>query len=199
MLEENKDLNTISEDYLNITEEIIKEKEEIPFETITKDVSTGDGTTINKVIQSGRNGLKEVTYKVTYKNEIEVSRELLEEEIIIEPRNKIVQVQTKTITSRSTGTSGASGVYKVTAYCACASCCGKTNGITASGTRATANRTIAAPRTFAFGTQVVINGQTYTVEDRGGAITGNRIDVYMDTHSEALAWGVRYLNVEVLN
>lgn len=79
------------------------------------------------------------------------------------------------------------------------SCCGKTNGITASGTRATANRTVAAPRTFAFGTQMVINGQTYTVEDRGGAITGNRIDIYMDSHSEALAWGVRYLNVEVLN
>ena len=200
ILEENKDLNTISEDYLNITEKIIKEQEEIPFETITKDVSTGDGTTVNRVIQSGRNGIKEVTYKVTYKNEIEVSREVLEEKVIKEPRNKIVQVQTKTITSRSSGTTtGTSGVYKVTAYCACASCCGKTNGITASGTRATANRTVAAPRTFAFGTQLVINGQTYTVEDRGGAITGNRIDVYMNSHSEALAWGVRYLNVEVLN
>ncbi|MBE5819752.1 MAG: hypothetical protein E7310_02885 [Clostridiales bacterium] len=124
----------------------------------------------------------------------------MEEKIIREPRNKIVQVQTRTITSRSAGTTTAtSGVYKVTAYCACMSCCGKTNGITASGTRATANRTVAAPRTFAFGTQMVINGQTYTVEDRGGAITGNRIDVYMDSHSEALAWGVRYLNVEVLN
>lgn len=152
------------------------------------------------MIQSGRNGLKEVTYKVTYKNEIEVSREALEEKVIREPRNKIVQVQTRTITSRSSGTTtGTSGVYKVTAYCACMSCCGKTNGITASGTQATANRTVAAPRTFAFGTQLVINGQTYTVEDRGGAITGNRIDVYMDSHSEALAWGVRYLNVEVIN
>ena len=78
-------------------------------------------------------------------------------------------------------------------------CCGKTNGITASGTHATANRTIAAPKTFAFGTKVVINGVTYTVEDRGGAIQGNRIDIYMDTHSEALQWGVRYLEVDVLN
>ena len=97
------------------------------------------------------------------------------------------------------GTSGQSGMYKVTAYCACMQCCGKTNGITASGTKATANRTIAAPRTFGFGTKVIINGITYTVEDRGGAIQGNRIDVYMDTHSQALAWGVRYLYVDVLN
>ena len=53
--------------------------------------------------------------------------------------------------------------------------------------------------TFAFGTKVVINGVTYTVEDRGGAIQGNRIDIYMNSHAEALAWGVRYVEVEVLN
>ena len=78
-------------------------------------------------------------------------------------------------------------------------CCGKTNGITASGAKATANHTIAAPSTFAFGTKVVINGITYTVEDRGGAIQGNRIDIYMNSHQEALQWGVRYVDVEVLN
>ena len=43
------------------------------------------------------------------------------------------------------------------------------------------------------------NGGWFVVEDRGGAIQGNRIDVYMNSHSEALAWGVRYLDVEVLN
>jgi 3D (Asp-Asp-Asp) domain-containing protein len=75
---------------------------------------------------------------------------------------------------------------------------GKTNGITASGTKATANRTIAAPSTFAFGTKLAFNGNVYTVEDRGGAIQGNRIDIYMNNHSEALRWGVRTVNVEVL-
>ena len=44
---------------------------------------------------------------------------------------------------------------------------------------------------------VNINGHTYTVEDRGGAITGNRIDIYMNSHAEALAWGVKYLPVQV--
>ena len=45
---------------------------------------------------------------------------------------------------------------------------------------------------------MVINGRTYVVEDRGGAIQGNRIDVYMNSHAEAIAWGVRYLDVEVI-
>lgn len=195
----------ILEDYTNITEKIETVIEEIPFETITKDVSNGSTITRNAIIQQGKNGQKKVTYKVSYKDDIEIFREELSSEIIKEPVNKIVQIQTRsTITSRgsysrTTGISGQSGVYKVTAYCACMKCCGKTNGITASGVKATANHTIAAPRTFAFGTKVVIDGVTYTVEDRGGAIQGNRIDIYMNSHSEALKWGVRYVEVEVLN
>ncbi len=201
------DVNTeqLIEEYENITEKIETIIEEIPFETITKDVSNGSATTRNAIIQYGQNGKKEVTYKVTYKDNEEINREELSSKVIKEPVDKIVQVQTKSVItsrssySRTSGISGQSGVYKVTAYCACMQCCGKTNGITASGTQATANRTIAAPSTFAFGTKVVMNGITYTVEDRGGAIQGNRIDIYMDTHQEALQWGVRYVDVEVLN
>ena len=198
----NNNVDDIAENYSNITEEIITVQEEIPFETITKDVSNGDNTT-NRVIQAGQNGIKEVTYKVKYKDDVEIERIELSSKVIKEPVDKIVQIQTK-VTSRSgsrTGgvTTASSGRYKVTAYCSCARCCGKTNGITASGARATAGHTVAAPSTFAFGTKLLINGKTYVVEDRGGAIQGNRIDIYMNSHSDALAWGVRYLDVEVLN
>lgn len=199
------DKDEIIKDYSNITEKIETVIEAIPFETITKDVSNGSASTRNAIIQYGKNGERKVTYKVTYKDDIEILREQLSSEVIKEPVDKIVQVQTKSVItsrssySRTSGISGQSGVYKVTAYCACMQCCGKTNGITASGAKATANHTIAAPSTFAFGTKVVINGVTYTVEDRGGAIQGNRIDIYMNSHAEALAWGVRYVEVEVLN
>lgn len=199
----NNNIEEIAESYSNITEEIITVQEEIPFETITKDVSSGDDKT-NKILQEGKNGIREVTYKVKYKDDVEIERIELSSKVIEEPVNQIVQVQTKA-TSRSsavrkTGTTTAiSGKYKVTAYCSCIKCCGKTNGITASGVKATANHTVAAPSTFAFGTELVIGGKTYTVEDRGGAIQGNRIDVYMNSHAEALAWGVRYLNVEIVN
>lgn len=91
------------------------------------------------------------------------------------------------------------GTYKITGYCGCSSCCGKSDGITASGTRATAGRTIAADTsTLPFGTKVVIDGHTYTVEDVGGAINGNHIDVYFSSHSKALQWGVRYCDVYVV-
>lgn len=201
--ENSEDINTNIEEraqnYTDITEEIITVTEEIPFETITKDVSNGSST-VNKVIQAGKNGLKEVTYKVRYKGDTEVERIELSSKVIKEPVNKIVQIQTVTARSASRGgvTTASSGRYKVTAYCSCVRCCGKTNGITASGRRATANHTVAAPSTFAFGTQMIINGRTYVVEDRGGAIQGNRIDVYMNSHAEAIAWGVRYLDVEVI-
>ena len=196
------DIDEIAQSYSNITEEIITVKEEIPFETITKDVSNGENTT-NKIIQAGKNGIREVTYKVKYKDNVEIERIELSSKVIKEPVSKIVQIQTK-VTSRSSSrgsavTTASSGRYKVTAYCACVKCCGKTNGITASGTKATANRTVAAPSSFAFGTKIQMNGKTYVVEDRGGAIQGNRIDLYMNSHSEALAWGVKYLDVKVLN
>ena len=174
------------------------------IETITKNV---DGTTINttnKILQQGQNGLKEVTYKVKYQNEVEVEKTVISEIVIKQPVNKIVQVQKKVETSRSaslprTSTAVVNGeTYKITAYCSCSKCCGKATGRTASGTQATAGRTVAAPSKFAFGTKLNIGGQIYTVEDRGGAIKGNRIDIYVDSHSAALQWGVRYLPVSVV-
>ena len=56
----------------------------------------------------------------------------------------------------------------------------------------------AAPRSIPFGTRLSIPGYgVCRVEDRGGAIKGNRIDVLMPTHAAARAWGVRYVKVSV--
>lgn len=82
------------------------------------------------------------------------------------------------------------GVFEITAYCPCEKCCGKSDGITATGTKATEGRTIAAdPSVLQYGAKVIINGNEYTVEDCGGAIKGNRIDMYFDSHEDALQWG----------
>ena len=202
-------LNELLNSYAPITEKIVTEQVEIPFETITKNAAGTSTDTTNKVLQQGKNGIKEVTYKVKYQNEVEIEKIQLSEKIIKEPVNKIVQVN-KVVTSRSgttsratpstTVSSNASGqIYKITAYCSCAKCCGKSTGRTAMGTHATAGRTVAASSKFAFGTKLNINGHTYTVEDRGGAINGNKIDIYVNSHAEALAWGVRYLPVDVVN
>lgn len=86
-----------------------------------------------------------------------------------------------------------------TAYCPCVKCCGKSDGITASGVKAKANRTIAVDtRIIPFGTSVIINGKEYVAEDTGGAIKDNRIDVYFDSHEDALKWGRQIIEIEVL-
>ena len=200
-------LDQLLDNYAPVTEKIVVEQVTIPYETITKNTVEGTDTT-NKVLQEGKDGLKEVTYKVKYQNEIEIEKTVLSEVVVKEPVDKIVQVQKKQ-TSRSsaprttglpTGSTASTGgkTYKITAYCSCSKCCGKSTGRTASGTKATAGRTVAAPSNFAFGTKLNIGGHIYTVEDRGGAIKGNKIDIYVSSHQAALQWGVRYLPVSVV-
>ena len=194
-------LDEILKSYSPIIEKIVVEQETIPYETITKDASEGATDKKNKVIQSGEDGIKEITYKVKYQNDEEIEKIKLSETIIKEPVDKIVQIQKNVTTSRSgstVSTSGETKIFKITAYCSCAKCCGKETGITASGTKATAGRTVAASAQYAFGTKLIINGQEYVVEDRGGAIQGNKIDIYMNSHAEALVWGVKYLPVQVV-
>lgn len=93
-----------------------------------------------------------------------------------------------------------------TAYCSCKSCCGvyaenRPNGVvyTASGAIAKANHTIAVDTSvIPFGTRILYNGTEYVAEDTGGAIKGNRIDIYFDNHSDALMWGRRTIEIEVV-
>lgn len=89
------------------------------------------------------------------------------------------------------------GTFVATGYCACSRCCGSyANGVTASGRTATANHTIAVDTSvIPMGTQVVINGIVYTAEDTGGAIKGKRIDIFFASHSSALQWGRRKVDV----
>ena len=87
--------------YSTVIEKIEVVEEAIPFETITKDVSEGAESTRNQVIQQGKEGLKRVTYKVKYQNETEIEKTKISEEIIEEPVNKIVQVKSVVVSSRS--------------------------------------------------------------------------------------------------
>ena len=198
--------------YDTIIEKIIVEQIEIPFETITKDISIQGTDTTDKVVQRGQNGLKEIKYKVKYQNDVEMERIILSEEIIKEPVNKIVQISTKISArsgSRISGSTLAASVVgrtasvvnmNASAYCACMSCCGKTNGITSSGAKASAWYTVAAGKGIPIGTIIYIpalsntpNGGWFVVQDRGGAISNTRIDIFMNSHGEALQFGRRNL------
>lgn len=89
------------------------------------------------------------------------------------------------------------GRFKLTAYCNCPICCGKwSGGGTASGTTPTPGRTIAMAG-VPFGTKLSINGQIYTVEDRGTAY--GHVDIFMGSHSQALSFGMKYADVYQVN
>lgn len=91
-------------------------------------------------------------------------------------------------------------LLNTSSYCACEECCGKTDGITASGAKATAWYTVAAGKDYKMGTIIYIpdladkpNGGWFVVEDRGGAISNDKLDIYLPTHSEALQYGRKNL------
>lgn len=93
---------------------------------------------------------------------------------------------------------------RVTAYCPCRRCCGRwADGRTACGKPVTANggRFVAADRAIPFGRAVSVpgyaGGRPVPVLDRGGAIRGDRLDVFFPTHDQALTWGVQYLEVRI--
>ena len=229
-------MDKILESYSPIIEKIVVEQEEIPFETITKDVSTGTGNKENKVLQEGKNGIKEITYKVKYQKDIEIEKTKISENIIQEPVNKVIQINTK-ITSRETSVdrtaqnsvqanspavSSTNSLAKrvegkkptvktLNASAYTASTCGKSPsspgyGKTSSGAKASAWYTVAAGSAYPIGTVIYVpyfsnkpNGGWFVVQDRGGAISNNRIDIYMNTYNECISFGRRNLECYVYN
>lgn len=88
------------------------------------------------------------------------------------------------------------GNFTLTAYCNCAQCCGTAGNLTASGTVPTAGRTVAMAG-VPFGTQLLINGNVYTVEDLGTPY--GHVDVFFNDHASALAFGLQSAEVYQLN
>jgi 3D (Asp-Asp-Asp) domain-containing protein len=119
--------------------------------------------------------------------------------------NTEVNIESNTETERNIELPGEweSIEMRVTAYCPCSSCCGEySDGITANGHEILPGDTfVAADGRYPFHTEMLIpgysNSQPVKVLDRGGAIKGNRLDVFFATHEEALQWGVQYLEVNV--
>lgn len=84
------------------------------------------------------------------------------------------------------------GIFKVTHYCNCEHCQGEYIGMTATGTAPKAGRTIAVdPDKIPLGSVVKIDGQEYVAEDTGGAIKGNRVDIFVTDHDEAVTKGIK--------
>lgn len=103
-----------------------------------------------------------------------------EPDVVIEKESAPTQPPERTLVSL--------GEYRISAYCPCEKCCLKSDGITASGTQATAGRTVAM-NDVPFGTHIIIDGHEYIVEDTGG-FNSKLVDVFFNTHEEALNSGL---------
>lgn len=219
-IEQIVNLDTLASAYAEITFKTITVTEEIPFETIQKDV-TGDPSATTKIVQDGVPGLRKTTYRVKYQGGIEISREEISSEIIKKPVNKIIEMVVVKTTARSHIAREATNslakkvvdidpivaTMNTSAYTA--STCDKAPtdphyGYTYSGVKATSWHTIAAGKGYPIGTIVYIpyfkdkpNGGWFVVQDRGGAISNGKLDVYMDTYDECIKFGRRNLEAYI--
>ncbi len=202
---------------VRVTSEVIEEVESIAFGVQEKkDSSMLKGK--SQVKQEGVEGEKKITKEITYENGLEVARIELSQEIVKEPVDKIVAIGTKVpvqpvqtakkpssssiIASRggsvpSNLSYSKAFTVEATAYAL--------DGITATGTvpkRVEGGwSTIAVdPRVIPYGTKVYVENYGYAIaEDTGGAIKGNRVDLYMNSVQAARNWGRRNVTIYILN
>jgi uncharacterized protein YabE (DUF348 family)/3D (Asp-Asp-Asp) domain-containing protein len=198
---------------VRVTKEVVEETQSIAFGVQEKKDSTLlKGKTVVK--QEGTKGEKKITKEITYEDGVEVAQVELSSEMILEPVDKIVMVGTKApVVYASKPSSGSivasrggavpsslsySKSFRVeaTAYAL--------DGITATGTKPVRVEggwsTIAVDRNvIPLGTKVYVENYGYAIaEDVGGAIKGNRIDLYMNSVSAAMNWGRRTVTIYIL-
>lgn len=185
-------------------------KETIKFSTETKQNSDMD-TGTSEIEVAGQNGEKQVEYKVTYINGRETSKEELSSTVTKEPVTEVKIVGTKQGSVEPNGVQSANGYSvgqtikgKYTHYCSCAKCCGKSNGVTASGKKVYTgmpNPYYVACNWLPLGSVISVNGTNYTVVDRGGSglSSGGRIDIYTpEGHQAAIRGGTGSCSITII-
>lgn len=101
--------------------------------------------------------------------------------------------------NRYTGQIESLGTFEITHYCSCEKCCGKSDGICKNGEEAIPDYTIATdPNIIPTGTIVMIDEKEYKAMDTGEAIKGNKVDIYVDNHQEAVSRGKFKREVRVI-
>ena len=136
-----------------------------------------------------------------YRKELEEKDEAVESETIIASETADEESYEETYEEETSNSEYGTfvGNYKLTAYCPCSICCGEwAGGPCASGNYPSAGYTVAC-NSLPLGTVIYIEGYgTYVVEDTGG-MGGSVIDIFFNTHEEALAFGASYANVYIVN
>lgn len=192
--------------------EFVTETTEIPFKTIS--VPNNKANVGSKTVKSiGENGLKEVTYIVVKRNGNEISKEVTSSKIVKNPVDKVTEYGTVAAVLSSRGdamrykkvlTMSASA-YDLSYRSTGKSPGSKGYGVTASGMRAKRGVVAVDTSVIPIGTRLYIETSdgkyvygNAVAGDTGGAIRGNKIDLFMDSYSECRAFGRRTVNVYIL-
>ena len=177
-------------------------EEPLSFAVVTqKDENLDKGS--EKILTPGQEGLVSREYEITKENGQEVSRSVLKETIIKDKVDQVVAVGSKEIVQvASRGAESGREIY-VTATAYTASCSG-CSGTTATGVNLHANpgaKVIAVdPSVIPLGSKVYVEGYGYAIAaDTGGAIKGNKIDVFIASKQDAYQWGRKTVKIKILN
>lgn len=177
-----------------ITYRTTQVKEKVAYKTERReDGSMNVGQ--KKVVQAGKAGEKTITSLVTYKDGVAIAKQELSRAVTTEPVNEVIKVGTRRVISRGGKT------YEYTkAYAMRASAYTHTGSNTASGTKPKAGVTVAVdPSVIPLGSTLYVDGYGYCkAQDTGGAIKGNKIDLFFDSEAECTNWGVRTVRVYLL-
>lgn len=196
---------------VRVTHKIEVNEREIPYKTVIRD-NNSMYKGIEKVLKKGYNGKVREEIRVTYHDGKEVDREIVDSKIIKEPQDEIVERGTKDslITSRGEVRFKKAMYMVSTAYSATYEDTGKKPGeegfgITRSGTRVRPGVVAVDPRVIPLGTKLYIKSLDGTsdygfasAEDTGGAIKGNKIDLYFESPADAKKYGRRKVLVYIL-
>lgn len=190
-----------------VEEKIVKQEMKMDF---ANDVRKSDDLDkgLVRVVKKGSSGLKELSIKVIFENGKEVKREIAEEKVLKEPVNGIIEEGSRTtfVSSRGQVTRFARALkMTATAYDATFESCGKhpdhpQYGITYSGLRVRPGIVAVDPKVIPLGTYLYVEGYGEALAaDIGGAIKGNRIDLYYESPSDVSKYGKRTVKVYVLD
>ncbi|NMA54989.1 MAG: DUF348 domain-containing protein [Firmicutes bacterium] len=181
---------------IRVEETETKEEVKIPYKVERRqDGNLEIGRT--RVVQRGVDGVAERRLRRLWENGELAQEEVVSEQVIKEPVTEIVAVGSMGTLSRGGTNYSYSRVIdaEATAYCPT----DDGGGVTATGIKPKRGIVAVDPRVIPLGTKVYVeNYGPALAADTGGAIKGNRVDVFLDTHEEAVRWGRRWVKVYVL-
>jgi uncharacterized protein YabE (DUF348 family) len=191
---------------VRVEEKIIQEKMKMDFSNEIRKKEDMDKGLVN-VVKQGTPGEKELSIKVVYEDGKESSREIVGEKILKQPVNGIIEEGTKTtlIASRGQLTFVKAIKMVATAYDASFESCGKhpdhpQYGITYSGLRVRPGIVAVDPKVIPLGTWLYVEGYGEALAaDIGGAIKGNRIDLYYESPEDVAKYGKKKVKVYILD